>query len=207
MASSNRSVAQLARVFARPWDRPSSDFDLNSGDGGGWSVADTLTDAAVLVPLIQTGDGLQVILTKRASHLMHHPGQIALPGGKRDAGDRSLAETALRETGEEIGLQRGNVEMIGEMPYHETVTGFRVTPFVARVLQEFDPIPEVSEVDEVFRVPFSYLADPANYLIEGRRWAGLMRRYYVIPYGPYYIWGATARILRALAERIDACSA
>jgi hypothetical protein len=65
-------------------------------------------------------------------------------------------------------------------------------------------VPEAGEVDEVFSVPLSHLAEPANYLVEGRRWRGRIRHYYAVPWGPYYIWGATARMLRGLAERLSA---
>ncbi|HBN30012.1 MAG TPA: CoA pyrophosphatase, partial [Rhodobacteraceae bacterium] len=82
------------------------------------------------------------------------------------------------------------------------VTSFQVTPIVGLVLSDFTPIPQVGEVEEVFEVPLPYLSDPANFLIEGRFWGGSKRYYYTIPYGPYYIWGATARILRGFAERL-----
>jgi len=88
------------------------------------------------------------------------------------------------------------------MSQHETVTGFAITPIVGLVHAPFDPRPEPGEVDEVFRVPLAHVLDPAQYRIEGRRWQGRRRYYFTVPYGPYYIWGATARILRALADRV-----
>jgi hypothetical protein len=78
-----------------------------------------------------------------------------------------------------------------------------VTPIVARVSEPFRPVPEIGEVEEVFRVPFEHYADPANFRIESRRWQGRLRYFYTVPYGPYYIWGATARILRGLADRLQ----
>jgi hypothetical protein len=92
--------------------------------------------------------------------------------------------------------------VLGTLPPHETVTGFSVTPVLARVAAPFDPVPEPGEVAEVFAVPFGHLADLRNYTVQARRWRGQMRHYYTVPWGPYYIWGATARILRGLAERL-----
>lgn len=179
----------------------SSDFDLNPKV----SLPENriLRPAAVLVPFLITPAGMQIILTKRASALKHHPGQIAFPGGKVDPTDPTIESAALREAREEIGLPEENVEVLGYLPSHETVTGFTVNPILGRIRAEFVAKPEPGEVDEVFAVPFSHLADLSNYSIQSRRWRGSLRRYYVVPYGPYYIWGATARILRGLAERMS----
>lgn len=178
----------------------SSDFDLNPG----FALPENrkLRPAAVLVPLIERGNGLHVFLTKRASTLQHHPGQVAFPGGKVDETDANPSAAAIREAEEEIGLPSGHARVLGELASHETVTSFLITPIVAEVTREFWPRPEPGEVDEVFTVPFSYLMQPEHFRIESRMWRGVRRRYYTIPYGPYYIWGATARILRGLAERM-----
>ena len=77
-----------------------------------------------------------------------------------------------------------------------------MTPVVALINGHYDPVPEAGEVSEVFEVPLAHLLDPANFLIEGRHWQGRKRLFYTVPFGPYYIWGATARILRAFAERM-----
>lgn len=197
MTGSN-ALAQIKAALERS-GAASSDFDLNPG----YTPPEdrVLRDAAVLVALRERQDGLQVMLTKRSSALKHHPGQIAFPGGKRDPGE-SLSDAALREAEEEIGLDRAQVSLIGTLPCHETVTGFQIAPHVGLVEGAFTPRPEAGEVAEVFEVPLTFLLDPGNYRVEGRRWRGQRRHYYVVPYGPYYIWGATARMLRVLADRV-----
>ena len=173
----------------------SSDFDLNKGI---MPAQLSRTSAAVLIavrPVLET-----VILTKRSARLKHHPGQIAFPGGKKDPTDATLIDAALREAHEEIGLPAACVDVLGVLPTHQTVTGYEMTPILAILKADYDPIPEAGEVSEVFEVPLAHLIKPENYRIEGRHWRGQRREYYTVPYGPYYIWGATARILRELAE-------
>ena len=182
-------------------DAGSSDFDLNPEMS--LPQARKLRPAGVLVPISLASGAPRVILTKRSSALKHHPGQIAFPGGKVDEGDRDVTHTALREAWEEIGLPQDLPEVLGALPTHETVTSFTVTPVVALLRSEFDIRPEAGEVAEVFSVPLSHVLDPANYIIESRRWRGTRRRYYTVPYGPYYIWGATARMLLQFADRMQ----
>ena len=179
---------------------PSSDYDLNPGIK--LAAGRKLRPAAVLVAIVPGAKGAGVLLTKRSSKLEHHPGQIAFPGGKVDPGDASAEAAALREAHEEVGLLPEKVRILGRLPSHETVTGFDVVPVLALVDGPFRPVPEAGEVDEVFEVPLAHLADPARFRIEGRRWRGQRRLYYTVPWGPYYIWGATARILRGLADRL-----
>ena len=93
------------------------------------------------------------------------------------------------------------MQILGTLPPHETVTGFLVTPFVGHVYRDFTARPEAGEVEEAFTVPLHHLIDPANYHIQSRRWQGQLRRYYTVPWGPYYIWGATARMLYGLAAK------
>jgi 8-oxo-dGTP pyrophosphatase MutT (NUDIX family) len=187
---------QLVAALERAPQRPSSDYDLNPDvvlpEGR------KLRPAAVLIGIA----GNTVILTKRASHLKHHPGQVAFPGGKVDAIDADPVAAALREAQEEIGLDPASVTVLVDLPSHETVTGYTVHPVLARIDRDFAPVPEPGEVAEVFRVPLPLLLDASRYRIEQRRWRGVSRRYFVVPYGPHYIWGATARMLKALADRV-----
>lgn len=180
---------------------PSTDFDLNKYQPA--SKGANLRDASVLVPITIGPKGLEVIFTKRSSKMRNHPGQISFPGGKQDKTDTSFEHTALREAEEEIGLAQSDVQIIGALPKHETITSFLVHPYVGLVPESFNPKIQTGEVDEVFSAPLEHLINPKNYLIEGRMWQGQKRHYFVVPYGPYYIWGATARMLRMLAELME----
>ncbi|WP_111431964.1 CoA pyrophosphatase [Rhodobacteraceae bacterium DSL-40] len=189
----------LERALAAP--RPgSSDYDLNPDARP--RRAQPLRPASVLVPLVERGTSMNVILTRRAARLRHHPGQIAFPGGKQDAGDASPLAAALREAHEEIGLEPGDVTVLGTFDAHETVTHFLISPFVGLVSPAFEPRIDRTEVDETFEVPLAFLLDPANLQIHRFRRMGHWRHYYAIPYGPHYIWGATARMLKALGDRV-----
>lgn len=192
-------VDALLAALARPAVR-SSDFDLNPALPQ--PPEHSLRPAAVLVAIQPGPLGARLILTKRASHLKHHPGQIAFPGGKQEEADGDLETTALREAWEEVGLPVGHVQVLGRLAPHETVTGFTVMPILGLVRDGFDPIIDPQEVEEMFTIPLTHVLDPTRYRVEGRVWRGTMRRYYAVPHGPYYIWGATARILRGLAERV-----
>jgi 8-oxo-dGTP pyrophosphatase MutT (NUDIX family) len=190
---------RLRRALTLPGN-DSSDFDLNPGVP--LPEGRTLRPAGVLIAIDLTTPRPSVILTKRSPQLKHHPGQIAFPGGKQDKGDADPTAAALREAQEEVALPPASVDILGQLPPHETVTNFRVTPVLGLIRSPVTLTPEAGEVEEVFRVPFDFVTDPANFRVEGRRWQGRRRYYYAVPYGPYYIWGATGRILRALADRL-----
>ena len=145
------------------------------------------------------GSDARLILTKQSSRLKHHPGQIAFPGGKVEQSDCAATAAALHEAWEEIGLMPDNVEVLGQLSQYETVTNFLITPVLGRVLGPFVPRPEAGEV---FEVPLHHVTNPAHFIRERRRRRGVWRHYETVPYGPYYIWGATARIMRGLADRM-----
>ena len=190
---------RLEKALARSGP-PSSDYDLNADVKP--PSERPLRPAGVLVAVSSRPSGSVILLTKRAPTLKHHPGQIAFPGGKVDDGDKDPTAAALREAREEIGLPSDMIDVIGCLPPHETVTGFQVTPVLALVDQFFKPIPEPSEVAEIFEVPLAHILDRDRYSIQSRRWRGTRRAYFTVPWGPYYIWGATARMLCALADRV-----
>lgn len=166
----------------------------------------TLRRAAVLVPIVQRPEGLTVLLTQRTAHLNKHAGQISFPGGSAEELDSSPIETALRETEEEIGLARRHVEIVGVLPDHLTASAFLVTPVVGLVTPPFELIAESNEVAEIFEVPLAFLMDGMNHqrmsfeLPEG---AG-RRSFYAMPYERFFIWGATAGMLRNLFHLLRA---
>ena len=178
----------------------SSDFDLNTDIA--LPENRKLRPAGVLVLLQQDCGTWHVVLTKRSSALKHHPGQIAFAGGKQDPSDADIAATALREAHEEIGLPYGAARVVGTLPEHEPVTGFQVTPVIAIADVPFEIQRQPEEVEEVFRVPLTHVLAPQNFSVESRRWQGRRRHYYAVPFGPYYIWGATARMLRGWADAV-----
>jgi 8-oxo-dGTP pyrophosphatase MutT (NUDIX family) len=161
-----------------------------------------LQPAAVLAPLVVREEGLSVLLTRRAEGLRRHSGQIAFPGGRADPGEPPW-DTALRETEEEIGLDRSFVQVMGLGDPFDTVTGYSITPVVGLVRPGFELTLQVAEVAEVFEAPFAYLMDPANHERRARDFGdGQTRRFFAIPHEERLIWGVTAGMLRMLYERL-----
>ena len=161
-----------------------------------------LTPAAVLFPIVLRDAGHTVLLTQRTAHLRDHAGQISFPGGRVEADDASPIHTALRETEEEIGLAREHVEVLGFLPEYRTGTGFRVMPVVGLVRPPFDLAIDPFEVAEAFEVPLAFLLDPANHKRHSLHYRGALRHFFAMPYGDYFIWGATAGMIRSLTERL-----
>ena len=156
--------------------------------------------AAVLVPLVNRPQGMTLLLTLRTAHLTDHAGQISFPGGRVDPEDRDPIATALRETEEEIGLSRQHIEIIGTLPDYLTGTGFRVTPVVALIQPPFDLAADTFEVAEIFEVPLAFLMDGANHQRRSAEFSNRpgRRSFYAMPFENYFIWGATASMLRNL---------
>jgi 8-oxo-dGTP pyrophosphatase MutT (NUDIX family) len=171
-----------------------SDFSLS----GVVPLPEVWRPAAVLVPLVRRDAGLTVLLTQRTEDMPSHAGQIAFPGGRRQAEDPDEIATALRETEEEVGLTRDFIEVIGPMDHYRTGTGYEITPIVGIVTPGFTARADPREVADVFEVPLDHFLDERNHRIDSRVWQGRERRYYAMPYGERYIWGATAGMLKNL---------
>lgn len=168
--------------------------------------------ASVLVPLVQRDD-FTVLLTQRTDHLTNHPGQISFPGGRAEPEDIDSAATALREAQEEIGLEPSRVEVLGSMPTYTTGTGFVVTPVVGLVSPELVLRVDPFEVAAVFEVPLAFLMDPANHRHHSIEVAGVQRNFISMPWDGrdasgrpqrFFIWGATAAMLRNLYRLLAA---
>ncbi|CAN7444897.1 CoA pyrophosphatase [Trinickia sp. LjRoot230] len=160
--------------------------------------------AAVLMPLVVRAEGLSVLLTQRADHLSDHAGQVSFPGGRREPDDANAIATALREAHEEVSLAPEHVEILGALPDYLTGTGFRVTPVVGLVHPPFTVAADTLEVAEIFEVPLAFVMNPANHEVRVLQWEGRERRFFAMPYprpgtgGHYFVWGATAGMLRNL---------
>ena len=176
---------------------PDGEAVIEDGAGSG-----ALTAAAVLFPIVLRDNGYTVLLTQRTAHLRDHAGQVSFPGGRVEETDATPLDTALRETEEEIGLTRNHVEVLGYLPEYRTGTGFRVVPVVGVVTPPFDLRPDPFEVAEVFEGPLSFLLDQSNHQRHSVHLRGALRHYFAMPYGDYFIWGATAGMIRSLTERL-----
>ncbi len=154
-----------------------------------------LKPAAVLLLVVNHPAQRTVVFTQRTAHLADHAGQISFPGGRCDAGDRTAERTALREAEEEVGIAPGRVEVLGRLPEYRTSTGFSVTPVVGWAEPPLAYRPDPHEVEDVFEVPLGFLLDARNHRYESAFYRGRMRRYWAMPYGERYIWGATAGML------------
>ena len=168
----------------------------------GFNEGVRVTDAAVLVPLVDRGGAIKVLFTQRTAHLSDHAGQISFPGGRVEAADAGREETALRETEEEIGLPRARIALIGRLPDYEIPSGFRITPVVGWIEPPFDLRPDPFEVAEIFEAPLGYFLDPGNYQRRQYHFRGRHRHYMAIPYEGRYIWGATAGMLYNLCRML-----
>jgi 8-oxo-dGTP pyrophosphatase MutT (NUDIX family) len=176
-----------------------SDFELNP-------ELEVLADAkrkqpaAVLIPIIEGEQHASILFTQRTEEMPTHAGQISFPGGKMDAGDANVVETALREAREEIGLEVEFIDTIGFLEDYVTSTGYRISPLVAVIRQGYSITPDRSEVADVFDVPLSFLMNAQNHEMHTREWRGAQRKFYAMSYRNRFIWGATAGMLRNLYD-------
>jgi 8-oxo-dGTP pyrophosphatase MutT (NUDIX family) len=161
-----------------------------------------LTPAAVLVPLVVREDGINVMLTKRNESLSKHAGQISFPGGRVDDTDRDAEHTALRETEEEVGLHARHIEIVGELDEYVVGTGYLVNPIIGIIRPPFELVAQEEEVAEIFEAPLDFLIMPDNFERFARDYKGVTRHHFAITWQDYFIWGATAGMLRNLSQRL-----
>jgi len=180
-----------------------SDFDLDDDPHhlNGVSLDVPVRQAAVLFPII-VHPRPTVLLTQRSNDLPSHAGQVAFPGGKVEPHDETPLATALRETDEEIGLKADFIEPLGYLDNYRTGTNFNVVPVVGRVAPGFELVIDEREVDCTFEVPLDFFLNADNHQLHRREFKGRMRTYYAMPFDDFYIWGATAGMIRNLYERL-----
>ncbi len=204
-AASIAPAALRARFVAPPAWEPEIKTEHRYGDRP--SAAASVLTAVVL------HDQPTVLLTQRTDHLNDHPSQISFPGGRAEPFDADAVATALREAHEEIGLEAAQVEVLGRLPTYTTSTGFVVTPIFGLVRPGFALKPDPFEVAEVFEVPLAWLMDPAHHQRHAVDIGGVRREFLSMPWTGldahgqprrYFIWGATAGMLRNLYRFLSA---
>lgn len=163
-----------------------------------------LRPAAVLLAMIERGNGLQVLFTRRTEAMRHHAGQISFPGGRIEQVDLDPVAAALREAREEVGLERDLALPLGYIDPFVTITGFHVFPVVAKVHPAFEARIDPSEVAEAFEVPLEFLLDAGNVRHVEVEYQGRTRRLLEFHYGGHRIWGATAAMLVNFRQRLEA---
>ena len=187
--------AVIAAAERAPGSRVPGSLRHSEESWGRLPPSEPIMPAAVLVAVIERAGALSVLLTRRAERLARHAGQISFPGGRADPEDGTPQKTALREAEEEIGLPASQVEIVGRLDDYLVGTGYRITPVVGFVAAPPSFEADTREVAEVFEVPLPFVLEPANYRRDKMTIGGVERRFYVLPYEAYHIWGATAAIL------------
>ena len=168
------------------------------------AVMRSLKAAAVLAPVMRRPQGLTMLLTRRSESLRSHKGQVSFPGGRREEGDASPAEAALREAREEVGIHPGSVEVIGYLDDYPTITRYLVTPVVGLVEPPEAFMPDEREVAEIFEVPLEFLLQPESFQRKSFLRNGLDVPFFEINYEGRVIWGATAGMLYNLMKKFTA---
>lgn len=158
-------------------------------------------DAAVLIPVTDTSRP-EIILTRRATHMKSHAGEVAFPGGKRDSTDASVVATALRESYEEIGLQPNAVELLGELDTFVSRVGLRVQPIIGMVPGDVPLVPNPDEIESIFRVPVEFFLNEKPVYTHKFRFMGQEVTVPSFNYGDYVIWGLTAFMIVDLMKRV-----
>lgn len=196
-------LAASGSELARRSNEDAELTELNEVNRNEWMRGDKpLTPAAVLVPLVVREDGINVMLTKRNESLSKHAGQISFPGGRVDDTDRDAEHTALRETEEEVGLHARHIEIVGELDEYVVGTGYLVNPIIGIIRPPFELVAQEEEVAEIFEAPLDFLIMPDNFERFARDYKGITRHHFAITWQDYFIWGATAGMLRNLSQRL-----
>lgn len=173
---------------------------INAASRDAIAPGKTFVDAAVLIPLLVVDNELDVLLTRRAKHLTHHPGQVSFPGGRKEPSDESLVATALRETQEETGIAPEYVEIVGHLPRMYTISAYDVAPVIGLVRPGYTLSADPDEVDGIFSVPLSYLVDDRHRIDSDVHFKGTRVPMVEWHYEGERIWGATAAMIRVFIQ-------
>lgn len=177
-------------------------------DSSRWSaimrraVAETMKPAGVLVPIMERGADLTVLLTQRSAELSMHASQVSFPGGRMEEGDTDIEATALRETHEEVGIAAQHISVLGYLPTMPTITGYAVTPVVGMVSARAELAIDRSEVEYAFEVPLPFLLDSSNDIVRERDVNGEVLPMVEFSWDGERIWGATAYMILELRKHL-----
>jgi len=156
--------------------------------------------ASVLIPLLESEGEIFLMLTRRSIEMRSHPGQVSFPGGKQDSDDEGSLHTALRETYEEIGLPGEKVDVIGTLDQILSLHYYLVTPYVGLIPSDFEPVPNIDEIESVFKVPLSFFMKSESHWSEEKQTFAFPVFVHHFEYRGYDIWGLTAKLIFRLLE-------
>lgn len=175
--------------------------ELHHADSNALTQRQDWKPAAVLIAITDRSEP-GIILTQRPDSMRSHPGQVAFPGGRVDAGDADAVAAALREANEEVGLPYDRADIVGTTDRYQTITGYHITPVIAVVPPDL-PLVGNEEVTAIFEPPLSFLLDPANHQTVRVDWNGAERHYFELHWQDRRIWGATAAMIVNLSRRLS----